>query len=1006
MLRAPVFLSVITALSLSAERLPMRLYTVADGLARDSVHCVVRDAGGFLWFGTGEGISRFDGYTFQNYRVADGLPDRDVRSLLQARDGAFWVATGNGVARFDPTLSDPRRRFEPHRFSGDPNANSVNTLAETGDGNIWAGTGAGLFLLQSSAGWTPLRIDLERDPSAGQPEVDALRIDREGRLWIGTSAGLVVRFQQGTFRLSRQDGLPDSIVSALLEDKDGSFWVGTYAGLCRVRFDSAHLRFTIERTYTIRDGLPDNSVKSLLLMANGSLWVGTITGVARFQPDTAVSRLRFHGYGVSNGLVHADIQGLAEDSDGGLWVATDGGGAARVVTDGFITFDHSDGLAFPYVGSMSLDREGRLLAMTSTPGKIAVHRIEGSRFLPFRLGIPDSFVPATWLPWHQTVLESRTGKWWSASSRGLLRFSYPGRSRGETLAPERIFDKKDGLPANGVGQVYEDSHGNIWFTIIPTLSFPLLGKDAAVCVLPSGGGTVRCFSDADGLALGGTRAIALYEDRAGQIWVGLYRVGIARYRAGRFETFTAADGVPAGGVRVFYQDAKGRLWLGTGRGGLARIEDPAAARLAIQRYTMADGLSSDEIQAITEDRFGRIYSGTGLGVDRLDVNTRAIHSYTTADGLALGEVQDAVRDAAGDLWFGTLTGISRLTPTEDPPERAIPVRISAIRVAGQPQPWAAGKLPDIDHTKNNVEIDFAASGVFRAATFRYQYRLDGADRDWTVPTTSRSIVYSNVHPGHYRFLVRTVTAGGLTGPLAAFSFQVLPPFWQHWWFLTAIAGVLGAIVWAAHRYRVARLLEIERMRTRIACDLHDDVGSALSKIVILSEVAKRSEQNTSASTALDRIAETSREVLESVGDLVWAINARTEHLEDLIRRMRSFATQVFEAKDVEFQFEAIEVPLQNSISPEVLRQVYLIFKEAVNNAARHSQCTRAAVSLKASHSFLVLTVSDNGKGFIPSNGHDQHGIESLKTRAAVVKGEISWTFQAGTEVALRFPLPK
>ena len=122
--------------------------------------------------------------------------------------------------------------------------------------------------------------------------------------------------------------------------------------------------------------------------------------------------------------------------------------------------------------------------------------------------------------------------------------------------------------------------------------------------------------------------------------------------------------------------------------------------------------------------------------------------------------------------------------------------------------------------------------------------------------------------------------------------------------------------------------------------------------------------------------------------------------------MRSFATQVFEAKDVEFQFEAIEVPLQNSISPEVLRQVYLIFKEAVNNAARHSQCTRAAVSLKASHSFLVLTVSDNGKGFIPSNGHDQHGIESLKTRAAVVKGEISWTFEAGTEVALRFPLPK
>jgi signal transduction histidine kinase len=136
------------------------------------------------------------------------------------------------------------------------------------------------------------------------------------------------------------------------------------------------------------------------------------------------------------------------------------------------------------------------------------------------------------------------------------------------------------------------------------------------------------------------------------------------------------------------------------------------------------------------------------------------------------------------------------------------------------------------------------------------------------------------------------------------------------------------------------------------------------------------------------------------------VNARSEHLEDLIRRMRAFAIQVFESKDVEFQFEATDVPLQKTISPEVLRQVYLIFKEAVNNAARHSGCTRSAVSLKGGQSFLTLTVSDNGKGFTPSKGHDQHGIESLKARAAALKGEISWTCQAGTEVTLRFPLPK
>jgi ligand-binding sensor domain-containing protein len=344
----------------------MRLYTVADGLARDSVHCILRDAGGFLWFGTGEGISRFDGYTFQTYRVADGLPDRDVRSLIQCATAPFGWPPAMESRISIPTPPTPGG--DSRSIGGDSKANSVDVLAETKEGDIWAGTSAGLYLLQARAGWHPRRVDLE-SASAVQPEVDALRIDLEGRLWIGSSAGLLVRCRQGTVQLSKSGGLPDNIVSALLEDRDGGFWVGTYAGLCYVRFNDANTGLIVERIYTVADGLLDNSVKSLLRMANGSLWAGTITGIARFQPEAGHALPKFHGYGVSNGLIHADIQGLADDSEEGLWVATDGGGAARVVTDGFVSFDQSDGLAFPYVASMSLDRNGHLLAMTAGPGK-------------------------------------------------------------------------------------------------------------------------------------------------------------------------------------------------------------------------------------------------------------------------------------------------------------------------------------------------------------------------------------------------------------------------------------------------------------------------------------------------------------------------------------------------------------------------------------------------------------------------------------------------------------
>jgi signal transduction histidine kinase len=205
---------------------------------------------------------------------------------------------------------------------------------------------------------------------------------------------------------------------------------------------------------------------------------------------------------------------------------------------------------------------------------------------------------------------------------------------------------------------------------------------------------------------------------------------------------------------------------------------------------------------------------------------------------------------------------------------------------------------------------------------------------------------------------------------------------------------------------VANFVRIEQMRTRIARDLHDDIGSGLSKIVILSEVAQRPGTK-SPTDALDRIAETSREVLNAVGDLVWATNATTERMEDLVRRMRSFATQLFEAQNVEFDLEAIDVPLQKTLSPEVLRQLHLIFKEAVNNAARHSQCTHARGVLQFAHGTLTMRIIDNGVGFpegMPGPRSDHHGLESLKARARTLGGTIEWRREQGTLVELIVPL--
>ncbi len=1011
-------LSIIALLGVSvapAERLPVRLYNTADGLARDSLHCILNGSDGFLWFCTGEGISRYDGYAFRTWRTLDGLPDRDVRAMIPDREGGFWVGTGNGVTRFSPNALNPENRFLRVPIPGDLKSASIRSLLRDTGGTVWAGADGGLYRLPARNGTNARSaepIDLTQRPNGQQPKVFALLEGRSNRIWIGASSGLFLRLSDGRLlRFSEGDGLPGTFITSLLEDPEGRIWIGTSTGLVAAHFDPGSGRLIVERTWSARDRLPDASIRSLFRAASGSLWVGTQHGIAELSGASPTAE--FRAYLPANGLPDGNVEGFAEDSTGGLWVVTDGAGAARIAPDGFVSYDGSDGLAFPRTASIGLDRSQRVFVVTGAPGQLAINRFDGHRFVPQELAVSPGFFPPTWSAWHQVGIQSAAGDWWMASDRGLIRFAASALSPANGIPPLQILRVAEGLPSNEVVHVFEDSKGNIWLSTWPELADPAAGQRTGVAVLLKASGTIQRFSEQDGLPpLTSFKADWFHEDRYGQIWIGLYRIGLVRFRQGRFRFFGAADGVPEGGIRAMYEDGEGHLWLASGRGGLGVIENPLAEQLRITRYGTADGLSSDEIQAITADKWGRIYAGTGLGVDRLELPLKGVRHYTASDGLAPGEVTDAVRDSMGDLWIGTVKGVSRFTPRQDRPKTSLPVRIFGIRIAGASQPLSDSgvtsfALPDFRPGQNDLQVDFAAVGASPATLPLYQYRLEGAGGEWSPPNEQRSVIFSSLRPGRYRFLVRSNGGGYLTSPPASLEFRVLPHFWERWWFLPGCGLVLAGLAWGAYQYRVANLKEIERMRTRIARDLHDDVGSALSKIVILIEVAERSGSTAQATGALlTRIAETSREVLDSVGDLVWAINARTEHFEDLIRRMRAFSTQVFEAKDVNFRFDAATIPARKQVSPETLRHVYLIFKEAVNNAARHSRCTEASATFRIEGERLILMVADNGTGFSTVRGSDHHGIESLKARALALKGEIDWTTDSGTTVTLWFPAPK
>ena len=253
-----------------------------------------------------------------------------------------------------------------------------------------------------------------------------------------------------------------------------------------------------------------------------------------------------------------------------------------------------------------------------------------------------------------------------------------------------------------------------------------------------------------------------------------------------------------------------------------------------------------------------------------------------------------------------------------------------------------------------------------------------------------------------------MTSDGLVSRTpAAITFTILPHVWQRWWFVSVVAMLIGLSAHSLYRHRVRRLVELERVRTRIAADLHDDIGSSLSEISVLSEVLRKQlgAQEAPASKNLFLINRVSQEALDSMSDIVWAINPLQDHLSDLVRRMRRVASEVLPARDIEFSFNVPTSGLDLRLGADIRREVFLMFKETLNNVVRHSKCTRAEIELKIERAWLELVVADNGKGFAPDQVSEGNGLVSLRRRARALGGETVVASHAGegTTVTIKVP---
>ncbi|HEV2985965.1 MAG TPA: two-component regulator propeller domain-containing protein, partial [Vicinamibacterales bacterium] len=741
-------------------------------LPQNSVLAVVQSHDGFIWFGTQEGLVRFDGVRFDVFNRANtkGLGHNHVTALLEDHEGALWIGTlGGGLTRMKDGA------FTRMTAAAGLRADLVGAIAEDGRGIIWIGTkDHGLIAFEHGRF---REIDDTRLPSQ---DIRALYPDQNGDLWVGTAAGLV-RFRNGSFAGAASDGATSASITSIAGDGAGGVWVGSEGGLIGCR--DGHCAFAPAQPSS-------RWITTLLLDREHNLWIGANGGGLNRLSGGQLATIT-----TANGMPNNAPLALFEDRERNLWVGTNGGGLNRFRDGDVTTYGEPEGVSSNVIGAVYEDSQ-RTVWLGTIGGLTRIAPDGRTTSYTTKNGLVHNRVGA--------LAEDPTGGMWIGTSGGVSHLR------------DGHFDQitmRDGLSSNTITTLMTDRHGILW-----------VGTDNGLNRIERG--SISVFTSEDGL--GSSYVRVLHEDRAGTLWVGTRGGGLARWAAGRFTSLTTKDGLSSNIVSAIHEDRDGTFWIGTSGGGLNRFRNGRFAA-----FTSADGFFDDLVHRILEDDAGNLWMSSNKGIARVskrELNefadgqrrTFATRMFGPADGMRSSECNGFAQPAGfrtrdGRLWFPTLKGVAVLDPARmhsnpvPPPVTIEEVQIDHRSVSPErPTVAAPGQ--------GQLEFLYAALSFVDPTKNQFKYRLDGYERDWQV-TWRRRVTYTNMPPGQYTFRVMAANNEGVWNPAgAAFSFRLRPHYYQTWWFygLLGVTGIGLAI--GAHHLRVRQMRERERALTALIAE--------------------------------------------------------------------------------------------------------------------------------------------------------------------------------------------
>lgn len=1080
----------------SYDKIKFEHLSTDQGLSQSTVECIFRDSRGFMWFGTEEGLNKFDGFDFTVYKTDlknnFSLNNEIVFSLFEDLSGTLWIGTREGgLNKFNRDKETFKEYVHQPDDQNSISNNTVNVIYESKNlpGILWIGTESGGLNKFDTKTETFTHFISHPDNK------DSLSIKRirsilespaePGVLWIGTGGDGLHRFdwRNESFKQYKRDSADKNSLSndeiwSIYEmpDKPGTLWIGTKSGLNQFEIKSeTFIRY--KNNPSDKNSISHNDVTAICGSPDepGVLWIGTMGGglnkMVLFQDisskDNRSYQVKFYHYknepGNPASLSSNNIISIYEDEKqpGVMWIGTFDSGLNKVYKSKKKFFHYKNTAEDPnslinnVVWSIFEDSEG-IVWIGTHEGLSSLQRGKQVSvvFTNYSSSPGDSNSLSNNIVTAITELPDEPGSIWAATYGGGLNqlIISPDRKKvTKFIRHKNIPDNENSLNSNAILTLYasETEPGILW---IGTARGGLNRFDVSKNIF-------NHFTNIpeNPTSLSNNNIHSIWGDIANPdiLWLGTLGGGLNKFDV-KNESFTVYKNEPEDQftlssdiVLSLYQseDDPGILWVGTAEGGLNKFDIKAGKFI---QYTVEHGMPNNIINGIVEDKNGNFWISTNKGLCQFHPKTGMIRNYDVHDGLQANEFNGNAffESSSGEIFFGGMNGFNAFIPNEIKDNPNIPSivitdfkifnhSVSIKRDYELSRASASEKTSDnsllmleksitetdeivLSYKHNFFSFEFASLDFSAPNKNQYAYKMEGFDDDWIYTGNRRYASYTNLNPGEYIFTVKGTNNDGIWNE-AGTSLKIIitPPFWKTWWFLTAFWLIVAVSVLGTVRYLATRKLkkkieklerehELEKERIRISRDMHDEVGSNLTEIAILSELVKRNVYKPDEAVMhLNSISGQIAEIIDNISQIIWAINPKNDPLESLISYIRNFAKSFLDKANIECSFEITENIPEHHISAEVRRNVFLVVKEALNNIVKHSGASLVKLHLNAEVDKMEIKIIDDGKGIIKRREHG-NGLTNMQKRIEEINGIFILTSEPGkgTSISITVQLSK